>query len=358
MRAFEENTVALNLLFVCAEVANMKFHELHRRALEATRRFFQAEAELLDLIQKIDACKGFRELGHTSLFSYAVGELKLSESVALNLINVARKAVQVLALKAEIQTGNLSVCKARKIVPVLNLQNQEEWIEKAKTLPIRKLEREIAKVAPQTAVPDRVRYVTESRIALTVSFDEITMKAIKRVQDLESQKKRRPVSLEETLAAMSACYIEKNDPVEKARRAVVKSAAIGKDSEVSKKDGAVKTGLEHADVTRQVNSRQRRENANNGSKTEKAVASAGTRRPINSTTAHAVILRDGAQCTAVDLRGVRCPNRRWIHMHHLKPVRLGGQNTLENLTTLCSAHHRMEHAGGASQSGSKMILHS
>lgn len=113
----------------------MKMHELHQHALDAARRFFQAESELLELIQKIDVCKGFRELGHTSLFSYAVGELKLSESVALNLINVARKAVQVPALKKEIQDGRLSVSKARKIVPVLTVQNQSEWIEKAKHFP-------------------------------------------------------------------------------------------------------------------------------------------------------------------------------------------------------------------------------
>lgn len=35
----------------------MDFKELHRRALEAVRKFFWAEAELLELIRKIDACK-------------------------------------------------------------------------------------------------------------------------------------------------------------------------------------------------------------------------------------------------------------------------------------------------------------
>lgn len=136
----------------------MKIQELHQRALEAAKRFFQAEADLLELLQEIDACKGFRNLGHTSLFSYAVNALKLSESTALNFINVARKAVQVPALKEAIQQGNLSVCKARKIVPVLTTQNQAEWIEKAKTLPTRKLEKEIAKVAPSES-----RYSTNAQ---------------------------------------------------------------------------------------------------------------------------------------------------------------------------------------------------
>ena len=55
----------------------------------------------------------------------AVDRLKLSESTALNFINVARKAVQVPALQAEIRAGHVSVSKARKIVPVLTPQNQD-----------------------------------------------------------------------------------------------------------------------------------------------------------------------------------------------------------------------------------------
>lgn len=311
----------------------MNFHELHQRALEAARKYFQAEAELLDLIQKIDACKGFRNLGHTSLFSCAAGELKLSESTALNLINVARKAVQVPALKTEIQNGRLSVCRARKIVPVLNVENQAEWIEKAKTLPTRKLEKEIARVAPGEAFAERVRYVTESRVNLSLSLDEKTLATMKRVQDLESQRTGRAVSLEETMAAMAAAYIERNDPVERAKRV---SARMGKAATKASRAPVMvqtkapeKTRPKYADVTRHMNS----------------VKTQGYRRTIPASVEHQVTLRDGARCTAVDHRGTPCENGRWTHIHHLKPVSQGGANTLENLTTLCSAHHRMEHEG-------------
>src|SRR4051794_31056093 len=105
--------------------------ELHEQALHAAKKFFQAEASLLDILQKIESTRAYRQFDHTSLFSYAVGMLKLSESTALNFINVARKSVEVPALKQEIEAGNLSVSKARKIVPVLTSENQAEWIEKA-----------------------------------------------------------------------------------------------------------------------------------------------------------------------------------------------------------------------------------
>ncbi|MBI2604607.1 MAG: HNH endonuclease [Deltaproteobacteria bacterium] len=329
----------------------MKIQELHRCALEAARKLFQAEAELLDLIQRIDACKGFRDLGHASLFSYVVDGLKFSESTALNLIGVARKAVKVPALKTEIQAGNLSVCKARKIVPVLNVQNQAEWIEKVKKLPTRMLEREIAKVAPTAAFPERVRYATENRLNVSLSVDEKTMQAIRRVQDLECQRQGRPVTLEEALAAMSACYIEKNDPVEKAKRAAAKSEKVvvkaSRAPATSQARVIAKAGLERTDVTvtygHALGTRRRRETAYDKNKTEKTDVSAGTRRPIPARVEHQVALRDGVRCTAIDRKGMRCESGRWVHVHHLRPVSLGGQNTLENLTTLCSAHHQIRH---------------
>ena len=68
------------------------------------------------------------------MVAYAVHDLKLSESVALNFINVARKSVQVPELKAEIEAGSFCVSKARKIVSVITPENKTDWIEKAKTL--------------------------------------------------------------------------------------------------------------------------------------------------------------------------------------------------------------------------------
>ncbi|MGZ3687872.1 MAG: hypothetical protein ACXVBW_06215, partial [Bdellovibrionota bacterium] len=120
------------------------FQELHRQALIAAKEYFKAEAALLDILQKIDACRGFRQLGYPSCFTYAVGALKLSEATAMNFISVARKSKEVPALQAAIANAELSVSKARKIVPVLTPENQEEWIEKAKSLPQRELERQVA----------------------------------------------------------------------------------------------------------------------------------------------------------------------------------------------------------------------
>jgi HNH endonuclease len=41
-----------------------------------------------------------------------------------------------------------------------------------------------------------------------------------------------------------------------------------------------------------------------------------------------------------------CANRRFIHGHHLRHWAHGGETSLENLTLLCSFHHRLVHEGG------------
>jgi 5-methylcytosine-specific restriction endonuclease McrA len=53
---------------------------------------------------------------------------------------------------------------------------------------------------------------------------------------------------------------------------------------------------------------------------------------------HQVNLRDRGKCQAPG-----CENDRYVEIHHIVPRAQGGPHTLENLTTLCSAHHRITH---------------
>jgi hypothetical protein len=53
-----------------------------------------------------------------------------------------------------------------------------------------------------------------------------------------------------------------------------------------------------------------------------------------------VLRRDGGRC-----RVPGCRHAVFVDVHHLKLRSEGGRNTLENLATLCSAHHRAIHRG-------------
>ena len=282
--------------------------QIHERALEVSARYKRAEADLIEILQQVEQHRVFVERGYSSLFQYVVKELGLSESVTYNLISVARKAREVPELKAELQKGTITLSNARKIAPVLTMENRAEWLQKASDLSQRQLEKEIVRVRPQTATPERATYVTPTRVSLNLGLSEKSMLELRRVQDLVSQSKRRPVSLEEVVEELSREYLERHDPAEKAKRHVVKK---GFPTE------SVKTP-----VARQVRK---------------------DRTPIPATILHRVNFRDQRRCTFTNSRGEKCNQTRWIEIHHKTPVSKGGTNDLENLVTLCSVHHDWVH---------------
>ncbi len=53
-----------------------------------------------------------------------------------------------------------------------------------------------------------------------------------------------------------------------------------------------------------------------------------------------VLVRDQHRCQAAG-----CGATRFLEVHHKTPRALGGDNRLENLTTLCSRCHRFVHRG-------------
>src|SRR5437899_1788808 len=107
--------------------AHHETHEIHVQALEVARRYHSSVGELLDVLIRLDQSKAYWELECTSLFSYCITHLKLSEDVALNFITVARKAVDVPALKQAVQENHITLSKARRICSVLKPENQTQW---------------------------------------------------------------------------------------------------------------------------------------------------------------------------------------------------------------------------------------
>jgi predicted HNH restriction endonuclease len=148
----------------------------------------------------------------------------------------------------------------------------------------------------------------------------------------------------ETIVQALQEFVEKHDPVKKAERqkerqqkkesgvqAAEQSSATedDKETEFSKKEPVTGANPE-GDKTEAV--------TNDKSETEKT-----GRQSISAAIIHEVTLRDGGQCTYVSPDGRRCECSRFLHLHHVKPVALGGENTVENLITICAAHHRLIH---------------
>jgi 5-methylcytosine-specific restriction endonuclease McrA len=304
-------------------------HPLHQEAIQLAQEFTRVESKLVDVIQRIDKEKLFRQMGYTSLFEYVNKGLKLSESVAYGLITVARKSIEVPELKIAIEQGDLSLSQAKRVTSVITNENAGELIEKAKTLTQKQLEKEVAKINPKIATPERTRYVNEERVEIRVCVSEAVMKKIKRAQDLESQRTSSACDLEMTLEAIVDLYLEKRDPVKKSQR-IMDKAVLDKTEQLAKKP-SLRRVTQRSPSLRRVADRSH-------------LLSKTTRRsPIPKSIQHQVYRRDAGQCTFIDSRGQRCSSQRWTQIHHKIEMQFGGDHSLDNLVTLCFAHHRYVH---------------
>ncbi len=243
--------------------------------LEAVKHYAKAEGELIEILQKFDQLKGYLALGYRSLFDYCTSALKLSESQSSAL------------------------------------ENQDEWFQKAKDMSHRALEKEVARVCPQTSSLEFAQYRSENRLDLHLSISEKLYEKLKRIQDFLNLS-----SLEEALEEVSSDFIQRKDPVEKARRAEKRKLKVRSARNVKvKKTSQIKIG------TPDTRNRER--------------LSAGILNIIHR--------RDEGSCQFLKPDGNLCGSRRYLHIHHKIPVFQGGTNDPENLVTYCGGHHRLWH---------------
>ena len=314
------------------------FHDkLHAKALEVAHRYRGCVSEVIDILQQLDAHRTYLTYDCTSLYQYAVKYLGLSEDQALNFINVSRRSAELPRLKAQIESGSITLSKARKICSILTADNQDHWLELAAKLPLKKLEQEVARAHPKQAVTERTTYVTGERLKLELGISQQCLEKLKRVQDLVSQSSQNAVDFEGTLEAALEFYLLKRDPVKKAeasrtRQQKKTSAPASKSASGEKSASRAEQSVVRAlpvaakqNVPRQV------------------YLTVPRRKDFPASTVHELNLRDQRRCTHHDRSGNRCENTRWLDVHHLIPVWLGGDDTLGNLTTLCKAHHQSHH---------------
>ena len=249
----------------------------------------------------------------------------------------------------------------------------------AKNLTQQKLEKELAKANPKLATLERVTYKTERRLSVSFGVEEEVYEKFKKVKDIVSQKKRHSAGLEEVFEEMVTLYLEKHDPLEKAKRAKcraekgeqvtdgkmanfkmtlekmkdveiedLKRESAEKTLELSPKPGLnLESKLELGQAPKQTSAQTPDQKAHpspvlNTGKVA-GTGSSSMRIKIPAHINHALMIRDQNQCTQIDKNGKRCGDKRWLEVHHIKPIKNGGTNTLSNLKLLCSGHHKLEH---------------
>ncbi len=331
---------------------NPFFRKIHDRAVEVAQNYRKLEGELIDLLQELDRYKIHYKMGYRSLFEYCTKGLHLSESISYSLINVARKSKEIPELKIEIQKGSLSLSKAKKITSVLTTENKSKWLDLAKSVPQSSLEREVAKITQRDIGISKMKFINDSlevkekmvvhkkadvRVQLQVGISEDLMLKLRRAQDVICQKRQKSTGLESVLEEMVAFYLEKQDPLELAKKSALRktSEREGKRAKPTKelKKPHPKRSCERVSGDRSKILKEGRS----------GVISLRRKRTISAVRKHQIYFKWKGQCSYTDERGERCLETRFLDIHHIHPVSKGGTDDLKNLTLLCKGHHRMIH---------------
>lgn len=270
--------------------------ELHLKTKAVAEKYRQIESELVKLLIQMDERKAYRELGYASLFQYSVHELKLSEAVTSAFITVSRKAAQVPDLMQALEEQVLTVSKAAKVVSVLNPESAPEVIA----------------FAAEHSTAETEKWLQEKKgveIQHTLKISAAVMEKLKKARSLS----KTEISLDEALDLVLDEYIKRHDPEEKARRSKTRPAA------------SPNASYEELHTV------------------SYPVLHLKKRKPLRAHVKHQVIARDQNRCTFQIKPGLRCAHTKYLEIHHIIPRQDGGQDHSDNLTTLCSAHHKQLH---------------
>lgn len=299
----------------CA-LRKLNLDALNLEAVKAVESCQRADAYLLRVIEVVSEKELYLDCGLPSLYSYCTRLLHISEGIACALIAVINKGKEVPELIAAVELGKVSLSKAKKICSVITPKNHREWIDLATHETSRVIEKCVAQANPKEAVKESAHYKFADRLEFKLGVSEEWIELLANTKDLLSQKQSRVVTSEEALLFVMREFNERHHPVKKAERAILRA----------------KKRTELADQqcpgTVEPTNRSNRKPLN--------------RKPVKRITIHAVNHRDQGQCTHVSESG-RCEQKRWLDHHHIIPVASGGTNDIENLTTLCHGHHKMQH---------------
>lgn len=200
-------------------------HVLHQSAMQLAKRYLQCERELLLVLQDIDDKRVFIDWGYSSLFDYCRQALKLSESQAYNFVAVSRRCLEVPALQQAIQSEQINLSRAKRILPVIDVGNAAQWIAKAATMDQRQLEREVASENPAVAERPCLKPSSAMRFILHTGVSEEIQADVEKALEILSRGSK--VSLEEAVGLAFKVLLDKIDPL----RTVTRNQRVKADSE-------------------------------------------------------------------------------------------------------------------------------
>ncbi len=327
------------------------FKQLSNEALISKTEALCAEERRITLdillhLQAIEMRMVYAELGYSSLFEFAVKQLKYSKGSAGRRIAAMRLLKETPEFGPAVQSGELSVTvvsMAKHATQGKSLEEKKQVLELLKDQSEQKAERTLATLYPENVAPrERARAVSETHTQITFQADQALMEKLERLRNFYSHKNPNPSYLE-LFHLMADQLLKKLDPEQQRPR--IREA---RDTEMTI----------HAARTCSALAREPAQPDHSGSPVPDPAGSAVPPNPVNSPGSEPppdlaldsrYVSREirrklwkesGGRCMYRDPKtGRRCVSRHLLQVDHVFPYALGGKTEFSNLQILCRAHN-------------------
>src|SRR5262245_21530991 len=135
--------------------------ELLHHLSELLSRSRRVEAELVAHIAEVDERRLYAREACSSMFSYCIERLHLSEHEAYERIAAARVSRRFPVLLEMLADGRLNLTGVGKLAPHLTCENHEEVLRRAEHKTKREIEELVAELSPKPDVPPVIRKLPE-----------------------------------------------------------------------------------------------------------------------------------------------------------------------------------------------------
>ncbi len=333
--------------------------------------------EVIKHIIEFDRRKLYLGIGYGSLYKYCTLHLGYSEPAAMRRIKTARCVREFPEIYLMLEKNELNLTGICKLTAVLNKENSDELLKKARYKSSRQIDEIVTRYNPSKDIRDRVSLimvsantgnenkpdkmnpedsstpepphnpedsmqqncvkftfgadgkklttcsnssqqteVLQKKYKLEFTVEPECMKKIEEAKGILSKKYPSGVLLGTLLEESLDAYLDKHCPERKKKRSEKRKAKLE-----AKKDGrqykTPRPGRMDADQSKHS-------------------------RHIPQAVQDQVLTRDGGRCTYEGPDGVRC-NSTWnLHIDHIMPYAKGGDHSIHNLRLLCAKHNHLE----------------
>ncbi len=322
------------------QLQSLSDDELLRHLAELVQQSRRVEAEIVAHIGEVDERRLFAREACSSMFSYCIERLHLSEHEAYLRITAARASRKYPTLLAMLGDGRLHLSGIGKLAPQLTEGNCEEVLTRAAHKSKREIEELVAALAPKPDVPSSVRKLPtrpETALNLKLGLDRVTVlhraEPVGTAQAVDARPAPPPPPAPPVVQPLApsrykvtfTASAELHDKLERLEVLMQEDLAAVIDAAVTEK-------LERLEAKRFAETKAPRKSL------EETDISASSRY-MPAAVKRVVRKRDQAQCTFIDKHGRRCTEQQGLEFHHDDPYGRGGDRSPSNVRLLCKMHN-------------------